>query len=174
MIGVSSLETEARTADGFRMNGSCLYTVRFGRVLGLLALLVAGSAGCDRDGLMRAPVEGIVNVDGKPLAAGTIRFVPAGPVDGPTAKATITNGTFELDADDGPILGTNRVMIEATSLYTPSDDERGHPVEDPEDRAAAPRNPLPDRYNRASMYAVNVTAQFRNSYEFELFTHDGK
>ena len=78
-----------------------------------LLLLVTG-ASCRSDRPDRVPVSGQVQIDGRPLTAGTITFVPenarasSGKID--------TQGRFELmcyDGQDGAVLGRHRVAVSA-------------------------------------------------------------
>jgi hypothetical protein len=77
------------------------------RILAVLLLLALGCA----DGLQRAPVRGVVLVDGKPLERGVINFLPVQGTTGPGAGGEIRNGKYALDARKGPVIGTNRVEI---------------------------------------------------------------
>jgi hypothetical protein len=85
-------------------NPFCLFTV--------LALVVV--SGCGRaKGVPRAAVSGNVTCDGEPIASGTVLFVPGANVDGPPVQAIIENGTYELSADQGPVIGVNSVQVTA-------------------------------------------------------------
>lgn len=68
-------------------------------------------AGCGRNGLARVAVEGTVEVDGRPLADGTILFVPIAPTQGPKSGATIHAGRFAIDEEIGPSIGAFRVEV---------------------------------------------------------------
>ncbi len=65
---------------------------RRGKYFCLITALLAMSAGCSRD-VKHGTVAGTVTLDGAPLKAGMIRFVPA---DGgtATADAPISEGKF--------------------------------------------------------------------------------
>ncbi|MEO1497049.1 MAG: hypothetical protein AAFV43_07865 [Planctomycetota bacterium] len=57
------------------------------------------------------PISGTVLVDGEPLPAGSIRFVPP---DGRAASGKIVDGGFDLtcyERGDGAILGVHRVAV---------------------------------------------------------------
>jgi hypothetical protein len=88
------------------------------RIAGIALALAA--AGCNR-GPQLAHVTGTVTVDGKPIAGGTITFVPAkgkaaiGSI-GPDGRYTLTTFT----ADDGAIVGDHKVTIHATKVGTGS------------------------------------------------------
>jgi len=70
--------------------------------------------GCSQQqvGFDRVAVQGSVTLDGKPLTAGTIRFVPAAGVAGPKVSLAVQEGQFKSDALNGPTLGLHRVEIE--------------------------------------------------------------
>jgi hypothetical protein len=77
----------------------------------LLACLVA-AAGCgDGSTLRRGSVKGQVLVDGVALDEGTISFAPTDGNSGPSAGTTVKNGSFELAADKGPVVGMSSVAI---------------------------------------------------------------
>jgi acetyl esterase/lipase len=58
----------------------------------------------------RAPVKGMVKVDGQPIKWGQVRFVPES-AHAPTAFAMVRNGNFALDAAHGPAVGKNTVEV---------------------------------------------------------------
>lgn len=91
-----------------------------GKTLIVFALL-AGIAGCG-DGLpVRVPVSGRVLIDGKPLAYGTIRFIPAGQR---ASRGTIdSSGRFALSCytqNDGAVLGKHSVEVSAGERVKPT------------------------------------------------------
>lgn len=70
-------------------------------------------AGCKHSGeLETAPTSGLVRLDGKPLATGTVTFIPQ---RGLAATGTIgADGTFVLStysSGDGAIVGKNKVAV---------------------------------------------------------------
>jgi hypothetical protein len=75
-------------------------------------VLVLGLAGCGQQG-PTAPttkLEGMVRVDGQPVAEGFINFMPQGKKQAPPAKADIRDGRYSADkVPIGPVL----VMIRA-------------------------------------------------------------
>lgn len=78
-----------------------------------VVLLCCMLAGCKHSGqLETAPVSGLVRFNGKPLATGTVTFVPP---HGRAATGPIrSDGTFELStysSGDGAIIGKNKVAI---------------------------------------------------------------
>lgn len=83
--------------------------------ISVLATLVVLQSGCGRtDRQQTALVHGIVTLDGKPLEMGEVIFAPE---NGRAATGTIRmDGSFELGTykkDDGAILGTHKVAVEA-------------------------------------------------------------
>lgn len=75
----------------------------------LAVLVVAGCGG--NSGPERAEVKGKVTFNGEPLPSGTISFIPSGATVGPSSGAEITNGTYSIAAQSGPVVGAQRVEI---------------------------------------------------------------
>jgi hypothetical protein len=71
-------------------------------------------AGCDGGGKGRGALNGKVNLDGKPLAYGSILFTPMQGTHGTATGGPIENGQYQLSRADGPAIGWNRVEIRAT------------------------------------------------------------
>jgi|GEM_PF-3142114 len=74
-------------------------------------LLCVCLGGCGQSGPQRVAVAGTVQVDGQPLAAGTVQFIPTGDTRGQAASAAVKDGRFELPRVDGPLKGTQRVEV---------------------------------------------------------------
>jgi hypothetical protein len=145
------------------------HPVPFGLSTSALFLLALGGCGSG-DGLSRVPVGGTVAVDGAPLRAGVVRFIPVGATKGPAAVATVKDGTFELREHEGPVVGTHRVEIEALNyLDFQLDNEQAFAA-----RAASgkptPRNPIPARFNRESELTVQFSPQGDRDLSFQLDT----
>ena len=142
---------------------------RFGRAVGnaiTLLSITAAAAGCGNSGPTRAPIRGKVTVAGQPLAAGRILFTPISPNQGPATSAVVTAGEYEIPEEDGPVVGANRVEVEAElNLGFAIDDEAafakrgGKPL---------PPNPIPPRFNRESQLVVEVKAGEENSYDISI------
>lgn len=83
-----------------------------GRVLCLLAV-AACAAGCGgkTDEWNRAGVQGRIILDGRPLQSGTITFFPIGGTKGPAAGGEITGGEYSIPAEQGPVVGLNRIEV---------------------------------------------------------------
>jgi hypothetical protein len=78
-------------------------------------VLVAVSAtGCGGgDGLARVAVSGSVTIDGEPVPNGVVRFKPAAGTEGPMANTMITDGQYDIPADQGPVAGNYTVEVQA-------------------------------------------------------------
>lgn len=128
------------------------------------------SAGCGSDGgPQRHPVSGRVLLDGVPLPAGTIRFIPIGPRGGPAAFTRVTSGLFALSAVDGPVAGLHRVEIEAAEFHNFAiDDEAAFATAWAKTgRSPCAMNPIPERYNVLS----RLTAEIADGENPELLFH---
>lgn len=141
----------------------------------LLASLIPMLSGCGRQtGPVRFAVEGTVTLDGQNLAAGVIRFIPAEGNSGPAAGAVIKDGVYKLAEGEGPIIGRQRVEIEATNhLGFEADDEQAYASAVTERKGKPlPENPVPDKYNRQSTLVADIKADDINKNDFVL-TSDG-
>jgi hypothetical protein len=134
--------------------------------LSLSLLAIALFAGCGNTGPVRAPIQGNVTVAGQPLAAGRILFTPVAPNQGPATSAVITAGEYKIPKGEGPIVGKNRVEVEADlNLGFAIDDEAafakrgGKPL---------PPNAIPPQFNRESQLVVEVKAGEDNSYDIAV------
>jgi hypothetical protein len=120
-------------------------------------------AGCGSSGPVRAPIRGKVTVAGQPLAAGRILFTPVAPNRGPATSAVIKAGEYAIPEGEGPVVGSNRVEVEADlNLGFAIDDEAafakrgGKPL---------PPNPIPPQFNRDSQLVVEVKSGEENNYD---------
>jgi hypothetical protein len=152
--------------------------VNFKRLTSLFCLCLAFLAltGCgSSDEYPRAAARGIVTLDGDPLSKGTIRFIPDGDNEGPQASATIHEGIFNVPADFGPVVGTNRIEIIST-------DDGGFPDDDEEAfarmQAAGIKKiekvTVPPQYNKRSKLTKSITAEGENDFTFELVSNTRK
>lgn len=145
-------------------------------IAALLASLIPVLSGCGSEpGPARAAVEGVVTLDGQNLAAGVIRFIPAEGNSGPAAGAVIKDGVYRLAEGEGPVIGRQRVEIEATDhLGFEADDEQAYASAVTERKGKPlPKNPVPDKYNRQSTLVADIKADDVNKNDFAL-TSDGK
>lgn len=130
------------------------------------AAAIAVVVGCGQSGPVRAPIQGKVTVGGQPLAAGRILFTPLAPNSGPATSAMITAGEYTIPQADGPVVGKNRVEVEAQlNLGFAIDDEAafakrgGKPL---------PPNPIPPQFNRESQLVVEVVPGDANTFNIEV------
>ncbi len=82
----------------------------FAPQIGLLCAIAL--SGCGNSG-NHATIHGNVTLDGQPLAAGAIRFIPAPGTAGVLTGADIKDGQYEIAIAKGPAIGRNRVEIQA-------------------------------------------------------------
>lgn len=125
-----------------------------------LALLTTLALGCS-NGPRRAPVSGIVRVDGKPLERGVINFVPSNGTTGPGAGGEIANGEFYLDELQGPVVGTNRVEIRGFRKTGRKIAPMGSPMDEE-------IQVVPEQYNARSTLTCEIKHGGNNEVNFEL------
>jgi hypothetical protein len=129
---------------------------RPGAAAWVVALVCAG--GCTAGGATTGTVTGEVTLDGQPLKAGLIKFVPA---DGltPTADATIADGKFTAKVP----VGQKRVEISASKVVGKQKmyDTPDSPV------VEQTAELLPSRYNVRSELTITVKAGTQTE-RFEL------
>ena len=129
-------------------------------------VLALALAGCGESGPARAPIRGRVTLGGQPLKAGRIIFTPQAPNTGPATSAAISEGVYQLARTEGPIVGRNRVEIEAVpDLGFPIDDdvafaERGN--------RPLPRSPIPPQFNEQSQLTTEVLAADENTFDVSI------
>lgn len=144
-----------------------------GREAALLLACALGwsSLGCSDEGLPRAATVGTVSVDGQPLPSGVVRFLPTGETKGPVTVATVRDGRFELTEQEGPIVGSHRVEIEALDYVGFAIDDEAAYVQNVEQRRRVlPPNPIPPAYNRNSTLTATVQADQTNEFDFPVST----
>ena len=118
-------------------------------------LIGCGLAGCGGgEPWERASVSGAVTVDGRPLEAGTITFVPADGVAGPKATAAVADGFYSLPIGHGPAAGPHRVEIRRRDPGLSRYDERAPATFAANPPAASPA--LPANYNTATTLSAEV------------------
>lgn len=117
--------------------------------------------GCGRSDLPElASVSGTIQMDGKPLADATLKFIPAN--GRPSTGRTDANGYFTMsytEDADGVVPGECRVMISTGTAATENED--GEPV---------PGNPetVPAEYNVDTNLTFVVKPGSSNTADFEL------
>lgn len=139
------------------------------------ALLCSGllaSIGCGDsvEGPPRAAVSGTVTLDGQPLETGTIRFVPAAQTEGPKTSAAIINGTFEIPANVGPVVGQHRVEIETPPAgdIAMDDEQALGRLKQAGRKAQIAVVRIPAEYNTNSQLTADISATDSNDLTFDL------
>ncbi|MDZ4686744.1 MAG: hypothetical protein SH850_16855 [Planctomycetaceae bacterium] len=135
------------------------------------ALIVMSVIGCGgADGPTRTPVNGAVLFDGKPMAAGIIRFIPAEGTKGPAAVGAIADGFYEIPKARGPVVGSHRVEIEGQiDLPFEIDDEQAYAKAFQQTKGKPlPPQPVPAEYNRQSTLTADVLSDGQTKFDFDL------
>lgn len=120
----------------------------------VLVVAVGPLAGCGDEGRGGVSVSGTVTLDGQPMPAGSVVFVPL--TTGHKAAAKINAGSFVFGPDEGPIPGKYRVEIyapEASSV--PLDDPLAYAKSGPN---VPPPNPVAAEFNEQSTLTADVMA----------------
>ena len=104
-----------------------------------------------------------MNFDGRPLPAGQITFIPMPGTKGPTAGATIKDGTFKIDSKGGTFEGKFRVEITSSrpSQRMTMNAETGKAMNIPEQY-------IPLKYNTQSQLTAEVKKGEDNKFPFDL------
>jgi hypothetical protein len=120
-------------------------------------------AGCSRayDGDRRYPLSGTVSVDGEPMEAGAISFIP-GETDQRVSGGPITGGVYSVEEAFGANGGPYRVEIHwyrktGRMLRNPDTGELY------EERSEG----LPDKYHKDSELTVDVSPD-KTKFDFDL------
>lgn len=128
-------------------------------MLVLVALFGCGSS----DGLNRQAISGTVTLDGEPLTSGAILFEPASNESGTAVGATIRQGSFAVSRVEGPVPGSYRVRVYASTR------KQAPPAKGQTDRTPRPMvERLPPHYNARSELRAEVVADRVNKYRFVL------
>lgn len=132
-----------------------------------LLVCLACQTGCSSSSVTLVTVEGRVTLDGEPLEAAIVRFIPVVTEDGisvrPSSGKTDADGRYVLaysTTQSGIRPGTYQVQI---TTYVP-------PV--PEVAPVVPER-VPDVYNGASTLTAEVTEK-KSTFDFELTSDAGK
>lgn len=132
---------------------------------GLLAISGIGCGGAS-DTLPREAVSGSIQFEGKPLAQGTIQFMPTAQAEGGAAtvgSGIITDGKYTIAKDQGLLPGGYKVVI---SSAPPGD---GAPAEEmPGMAPPPPKDLIPAKYNANSTLNAEIKAGTDNVVDFDL------
>ncbi len=128
--------------------------------------------GCGRpSGPRRVAVRGAILFDNQPLKAGRIKFTPIDTSKGPTAVATVTDGFYDFNARNGPVVGKHKVQIE--SIVDPGfelDDEAAYARKAAEQPAkpVLPAQPVPPEFNERTTLTVTVSPEGEKKLDFSV------
>lgn len=157
-----------------RTCANCIKVTTFQTLLSplLLAALVLWSPGCSRkpsNAPQRAAVSGSVTLDGQPLKAGVVRFIPTDSTTGPQTTLSVEEGAFKSTTQNGPLVGTHRIEIEST-------DDGGFALDDEQaferlraegiKKIEAVR--VPSEFNQKSTLREVVSAGKNEPFQFDL------
>lgn len=138
----------------------------------MLALFTCFLNGCGRrTGPQRIAVQGAILFDNQLLKAGRITFSPVEETKGPTAVATVTDGFYDFSPRTGPVLGKNKVQIEALpNLGFELDDEASYAkaAQEKNGQPVLPPQTIPAEYNARSTLIVTVSPQGEKKFDFTL------
>jgi hypothetical protein len=79
--------------------------------LGVLVGLGALLGGCGKGDIARLPLHGTISLPSGEALTGSITFVPLEGTPGPGATATISEGRYQFDRENGPTAGPHRVTV---------------------------------------------------------------
>jgi hypothetical protein len=154
-------------------SGSLVALVMLKHNLRLTCLfLTLAVVGCG--GQRLSPVEGIVLLDGKPLASAAVQFVPQGPGRDATAE-TDAAGHFVMSTTkprDGVQPGTYKVVISPpsgsadTAKYGSADEAMGAASKRPAPKPTGPA--FPQKYARADLTPLTQDVPVKGKITFEL------
>lgn len=126
-------------------------------------------AGCGSESLPRASVSGVVYADGQELQSGIIRFVPINGTKGPIVTVPVAEGAFSLSAENGPVIGSHRVEVQATDFL--GFDLGDQAAAEQAIRAAAgrlPKCPVPPGYDERSPLTAEISPEGTEGLVFLL------
>lgn len=139
--------------------------IGLGVVLGVFGVSVAGCNG-DGDQRPRERVSGTVTLDGAPLAAGDITFMPADPASSSTAAAgKVVNGAYDIPHAEGPMPGPYRVSISSVEETAPPNAAKAQPGDGD---APILKERLPATYNKDTTLKADVAKGGKNVFDFPL------
>lgn len=120
----------------------------------------------------RFAVGGKVLIDGKPLSEARIVFVPIDRKKAVKATASINEGVYKIESENGPMAGKMRVEIQTEILELEELEKmRG------EDKTLVPelnKVEIPERYNVKSELTAEVRTEEENTFDFSLVTTNTK
>jgi hypothetical protein len=154
-----------KCANGARQ---CVFrTPPFAATLLFAAALLAGCGG--NQGPERSLVSGTITYAGKPISAGTIRFVPLPTCPAPASAADIVDGQYKVNMHGGVPVGTHRIQIEAYRDVPGSPKPNPSAAGPPWTRVGQQQQYLPKKYNTDSQLEIKIEPGSREIVKnFEL------
>jgi hypothetical protein len=116
------------------------------------------------DGLPRQPVSGEVVFEGKPLALGTIQFLPTSDKQPTMGLAGIKEGKYSIPRARGLVSGQYKVVISSSTGAAEGQEAHGMPGKP----GPPPKDIIPHKYNVASSLTVEVNEGQSNPLNFAL------
>jgi len=132
--------------------------------LGWAATALIAGCGGPTDERPRQAVAGEVKIDGEPLKAGMIQFMPTEPGLAVPGGAAITDGKYAMSKADGLVPGPYQVSV--TSAPAPATGLVEGSM--PGDPLPPPKEPIPSIYNSKTTLTAKVTEAGPNTFSFEL------
>jgi len=128
---------------------------RFTLLVCFVGLAFVWNSGCD-SGLKRPPIvqiKGTVNLDGKPMTQGEIRFEVAGE---PGHELQVKDGAFSGEAN----IGKNRVEVK---MY-----KEGPPLSTDPEKKPTKINVIPAQYNSQTKLSAEITSSGASDLKFDV------
>jgi hypothetical protein len=130
-------------------------------------LLLAGATGCGgpADNLNRQAFSGTVTLDGKPLAEGTIHFVPSSPEATTEVSEEIKGGKYSFSKVNGPVPGPYKVQISAPEpqpFQPPPGKTPGEFV------IPVAKQNVPEKYNLKTILTTTIKPDQSGAIDFAL------
>jgi hypothetical protein len=138
--------------------------------IAVVGLIGGAVAGCGKPAPYQlVPVSGVVTLDGHPVPHAQVTFVPRASAEntapGPGSMAFCDDsGKYELKSvrgEPGAVVGSHQVQISANGDVKPV-------TELSDEGGARPKDPIPARYNTATMLTFDVPAGGTTTADFPL------
>jgi hypothetical protein len=130
--------------------------------MGLCLVVVLQAAGCNRSGLELVPVEGVIKLNGAPIAGAGVVFSPSS-AGLPAMDITDANGEFSLVTanQDGAKVGEYRVSVSKIQT-TEIPQQYGFPI-------YQTKHLIPDKYSKTATSGLTANVvDDDNFFEFDL------
>ena len=149
------------------MNSPKTAHLRFWIFRSLVAITALEMIGCSSEtGPSRFPISGTVRIDGQPLEAGTITFLPES--NHTAVSSDFTSGAYSIGSSAGPAAG--RYLVEIVSVK-PTGKIIRHP-DLPSETTEEVRNIVPTQYNTKTSLKIEVKPDAENKFDFELSSRE--